>query len=92
MGKGAFRKVSWTWTTRQGGKRIPRRLLAVKLVPMPKERKIRKLRRISPASPKPEKQPRTEAAIVTGQGRAVAAPKPEKFRHAPNAQDMGRQI
>jgi hypothetical protein len=55
--------------TRQGWKRVPRRLLAVKLVPMPKKRKTRKLRWISPAFPKVEKPPRTEVPkIAVGQG------------------------
>ncbi len=34
MTKGAFRKVGWTWTTRHGWKRTPRRLQTVKAVPI----------------------------------------------------------
>jgi len=84
MTKGAFRKIGWTWTARQGWKRFPRRLQAVKLVPVPKKRKTRKVRRISPAAPKPEKMADAEAPqIATEQGRAdsapTPAPKPEKL-------------
>jgi hypothetical protein len=47
-----FRKIDWTWT-RQGWKRIPRRLQTVKLVPVPrKKRKALELHRINLASPK----------------------------------------
>ena len=59
MTRGGLRKVGWTWT-RQGWKRVPRRLLAVKLVPMPKKRKTRKFRRISPAAPKVKSRPAPE--------------------------------
>jgi hypothetical protein len=85
MTKGAFRKIGWTWTARQGWKRIPRRLQAVKLVPVPKKkRKTRKVRRISQAAPKPEKMAVAEVPqIATEQGRAdsapTPAPKPEKL-------------
>ena len=79
--KRGFRKVGWTWT-RQGWKRVPRRMLAVELVPMPKKRKTRKLRRISPASPKPETPIRAAPPkTAVGHGRAdsapTLAPKPE---------------
>jgi hypothetical protein len=71
---GALKKVGWTWTARQGWKRIPRRLRTVKLVPVPKKRKTRKLRRISPAAPKPEKPDMAEAPKLTvEQGRADSA-------------------
>src|SRR5271166_301085 len=75
MTRSGMQKIGWTWT-RKGWKRIPRRLLGVKPVPMPpKKRKTRKLRRISPASPKPETaihvKPRK---IAVEQGRADSAP------------------
>jgi hypothetical protein len=74
MTGGASRKVGWTWT-RQGWKRIPRRLRQVKAVPLPKKRKTRKLRRISPAEPKPEQPEATEAPnLAAEQGRAESAP------------------
>jgi hypothetical protein len=76
MTGGALKKVGWTWT-RQGWKRIPRRLRQVKAVPLPTKRKTRKLRRISPAEPKPEK-PSTDKAqnLPAEQGRADSAPTP----------------
>jgi hypothetical protein len=50
-------------------------LLAVKLVPMPKKRKTRKLRRISPASPRPEPPIRANVPkIAAEQGVANSAP------------------
>jgi hypothetical protein len=87
MTGGASRKVGWTWTARQGWKRIPRRLRTVKPVPLPKKRKTRKLRRISPAAPKPEKPDATEAQnLPVEQGRAagghaVASPRPLPRHH-----------
>ncbi len=74
MTGGALKKVGWVWT-RQGWKRIPRRLQQVKKVPLPKKRKTRKLRRISPAAPRPEK-PSTDKApnLAAEQGRADSAP------------------
>jgi hypothetical protein len=76
MTGGASRKVGWTWT-RQGWKRIPRRLRTVKLVPVPKKRKTRKLRRIVSVELKPEQPETTEAQNLTvEQGRADSAPTP----------------
>jgi hypothetical protein len=76
MSGGALKKVGWTWT-RNGWKRIPRRLRQVKKVPLPKKRKTRKLRRISPAEPKPEKPSTDKAPNLTAeQGRADSAPTP----------------
>jgi hypothetical protein len=75
MGKGIFRKVGWTWT-RQGWKPIPRRLLGVKLVPMPKKRKVRKLRRVSPACPKAEKLIRAEPQNLPAESEELSAPNP----------------
>jgi hypothetical protein len=91
MTGGALKKVGWTWT-RQGWKRIPRRLRQGKKVPLPTKRKTRKLRRISPAEPKPEK-PSTDKApnLAAEQGRAESAttlapkveqPAPRKPRQA----------
>jgi len=75
MTSGALRKVGWTWT-RQGWKRIPRRLQTVKLVPVPrKKRKAPKLRRINLASPKPETPIIVEAEkTATSALEAVSAP------------------
>ena len=89
---GALKKVGWTWTARQGWKRIPRRLRTVKLVPVPKKRKTRKLRRISPAAPKPEKPDMAEAPKLTvEQGRADSAllmGEGRKTHHAQAAADL----
>jgi hypothetical protein len=74
MTGGASRKVGWTWT-RQGWKRIPRRLRQVKAVPLPSKRKTRKLRRIVSVEPKPEQPEATEAQnLAVEQGRADSAP------------------
>lgn len=76
MTRGALKKVGWTWT-RQGWKRIPRHMRQVKKVPLPKKRKTRKLRRISPAEPKPEKAVAAAALnLPAEQGRADSAPTP----------------
>ena len=82
MTGGASRKVGWTWT-RNGWKRVPRRLLRVKAVPLPSKYKTCKIRRISPAEPKPEKAEAAEAqnfAVEQGRGdfAPTLAPKLEK--------------
>src|SRR5208337_2532574 len=71
-GSGRARKIFslWTWT-RQGWKPIPRRLLGVKLVP--KKRKVRKLRRVSPACPKAEKLIRAEAQNLPAESEELSA-------------------
>jgi hypothetical protein len=75
MTSGALRKVGGAWT-RQGWKRIPRRLQTVKLVPVPrKKRKAPKLRRINLASPRPETPIIVEAEkMAAGASEAVSAP------------------
>jgi hypothetical protein len=73
MTGGALKKVGWTWT-RQGWKRIPRRLRQVKKVPLSTKRKTRKLLRLVSVEQKLEK-PATAAApnLTAEQGRADSA-------------------
>ncbi len=77
MSGNGIKKLGWHWT-RKGWKRIPRHLLQVKSVPLPTKRKTRKLRRMVPVKPRPDKQ---EAGIAieaqkltVEQGRAESAP------------------
>ena len=76
MTPGGFNKTDWH-LTRQGWKRIPKHLLAVKKVPLPAKRKTRKKARIDPATPK-EKPPTFAEArkLALEQGRADSAPTP----------------
>jgi hypothetical protein len=77
MTRDCMKKLGWHWT-RKGWKRTPRHLQQVKTVPLPTKRKTRKLRRISPPKPKPEKQEATTAPeaqnLTVEQGRADSAP------------------
>jgi hypothetical protein len=90
MTGGALKKVGWTWT-RQGWKRIPRRLRTVKLVPVPKKRKTRKLRRIVSVKPMSEQPEAVEAQNLTvEQGRADSALPPAPKSGQPAARQPRR--
>ena len=71
-----LRKLGWHWTWK-GWKRTPKRLLAVKKVPLPTKRKTRKKTGITPAVPR-EKLPTFAEArkLAAEQWRADSAPTP----------------
>jgi hypothetical protein len=82
--KRGLRKVGWTWTARNGWKRIPRSLRRVKKVPLPSKHRTRKKLMVSPAEPR-AKKPKTAKAteLAAGQGRADSAPIPAPKAGAP---------
>ena len=85
MQAGGFQKTGWH-STRQGWKRSPKHLLAVKKVPLPTKRKTRKKAGMTPATPT-EKPPTFAAArkLAAEKGRADSAPTlaPEAAKPAP---------
>jgi hypothetical protein len=73
--KRGLRKVGWTWTARNGWKRIPRSLRRVKKVPLPSKHRTRKKLMVSPAEPKAKKTKTAKAPeLAAEQGRADSAP------------------
>ena len=68
MTASGFKKAGWTWTAK-GWKKTPRRLPHIKLSPMPRKNRLKKVRRIPPPAANAE-----APQIAKEQGRAVSAP------------------
>ena len=85
-----LRKLGWHWTWK-GWKRTPKRLLAVKKVPLPTKRKTRKKTGITPAVPR-EKLPTFAEArkLAAEQWRADSAPTPAPEAGKPAARQTRR--
>jgi hypothetical protein len=79
MKGGSLRKLGWVWTSK-GWKKVPRRLLRVKRVPLPSKKQTKKICRIVPPATRPEAR-----QIAQEQGRAVSAPtlQPQAVKPAP---------